>query len=554
MGPYPSCYPKKVQENVLGPTRWRLAANSHQRRQVISFERLTLRNAGQALFATAGFLLAVALTACNTRPDPSTLHFLLESSPNSLDLRQGTDAQSERVGALIYDPLVHRDAQFNLQPWLATSWTRPDPLTWVFKIRPGVRFHDGHPLTAADVAWTIRSLSNGAVISSKSSAFANVTAIETPDPMTLLLRTATPDNSLAFNMSDGLFGVVEQGAGRDEGLHPIGTGPYRFVSQVQDKEVLVDANPAYWNGAPHIPHIRFEIVPDIITAALELKKGSADVASNVVTPDEAHALETVPNVVVERRLGTPIIYANLNTRDPKLSDPRVRQAIFYALDRPAMVAALSHNDGKLSDSFLPPDHWAHPPAGTLNQYPRDVAKAKALLDAAGFHPDKDGIRLRFTLKTSTDELTRLIAQSVQQQLADAGIALTIRPAEFGTFYADVVKGAFQMYMMRWTGATNLDPDIFRYCFATSSFPPKGANRGFYSNPELDRLVAGAGASPDRAVQLRDYIRIQQIVNTDVPAIPLWNPANEVVHSTRLTDVHPEADGSFSFLRTARLKN
>jgi peptide/nickel transport system substrate-binding protein len=512
-----------------------------------------LSQAKHLLLACAVAAVCLSLTSCHRAPDPNTLTFLIESSPNSLDLRQGTDAQSERIGALIYDPLVHRDAQFNLQPWLATSWSRPDPLTWTFHLRSGVRFHDGHPLTSADVAWTIRSLSNGTLVTSKSGAFLGVTSIETPDALTLTLHTKAPDNSLAFNLSDGLFGVVEQGAGRDEGLHPVGTGPFRFVSQVQDKDVVVEANPAYWNGAPHIPRIRFEIIPDLITAALELEKGSADVASNVITNDEVHSLEGLPNIRVDRTPGTPVVYANFNTRDPILRDPRVRQAVAYAMDRPALIAALSHNEAKLADSFLPPSHWAHAPSSALAQYPHDPQKAIALLEAAGYHADKNGVRLRFTLKTSTDETIRVLAEAVQSQLAAVGIDLTIRPSEFGTFYSDITKGAFQMYILRWVGATNLDPDIFRYCFATSSFPPQGANRGFYANPEIDRLVAEAGASPERAVQLRDYIRIQQILSVDLPAIPMWNPADELVHSTRLTNVHPDADGSFSFLRTARLQ-
>jgi ABC-type transport system substrate-binding protein len=201
---------------------------------------------------------------------------------------------------LIYDPLVRKDSHFNLQPWLATSWERADPLTWIFHLRAGIRFHDGHPLTAADVAWSIRSMTNGAIITAKGGAFKSITAVDTPDPLTVVVHTSTPQPSLLFNLSDGLFGVVEAGAARDEGLHPIGSGPFRFVSQVQDKEVLLDRNPTYWAGAPSptIEHIRFQVVPDTITAALEMKKGSADVESNVLTMDMVHAFATASPICV----------------------------------------------------------------------------------------------------------------------------------------------------------------------------------------------------------------------------------------------------------------
>lgn len=216
--------------------------------------------------------MLLSLQGCTSSPSrPDTVRFLIESSPNNLDLRQGTDAQSERIGALIYDPLVHRDASFHLTPWLASSWTQPDSTTWIFRLRPHVLFHDGHPLTSKDVAWSIRSLTNGALITSKAGAFAGLTRIETPDPLTLILHTKAPDASLLFNLSDGLFGVVEEGAGRDEGLRPIGTGAFRFVSQVQDKDVVLERNVSYWNGAPSIPRLIFDVTPDNITTALELK-------------------------------------------------------------------------------------------------------------------------------------------------------------------------------------------------------------------------------------------------------------------------------------------
>ena len=155
-----------------------------------------------------------------------------------------------------------------------------------------MRFHDGRPLEAEDVAWTIRSMIDGTLITAKGGAFASVDRIEVRDRLTFVVRLKHPDAGLLFNMSDGLFGVVPRGSGRDFGLHPIGSGPFRFVSAVQDKEVIVARNPDYWAGAPKINGVRFTVVPDAITSALELRKGSADLASNVLTFDMVHALES----------------------------------------------------------------------------------------------------------------------------------------------------------------------------------------------------------------------------------------------------------------------
>jgi peptide/nickel transport system substrate-binding protein len=495
----------------------------------------------------------LTLTACrSSQSDSHTLKFLIESSPNNLDLRQGTDSQSERIGELIYDPLVRKDDHFNLQPWLATSWDRPDAVTWVFHLRSGVRFHDGKPMTAEDVAWSIKSITNGALISAKGGAFADVASVTASGPLTLVVVTAKPSESLLFNLSDGLFGVVERGAGREEGLHPIGTGPFKFVDQVQDKEVVVERNEAYWGRAPKIERVQFEVVPDNITVALEMKKGSGDVESNVLTQDMVHALQGKPGLEVETGAGARVDYANFNVKDPALRDKRVRQAIACAIDKDALIGALWRGHAEKAESLLPAGHWAAAQPDELPQYPHDVERAKRLLEAAGMMPDKDGVRLRITLKTSTDETTRLEAQAIQAQLREAGIALTLRPAEFGTFYSDITKGAFQMYMLRWIGS-NEDPDIFRYGYATASAPPKGANRGRYSNARVDDLLKAAATETDMAVRRREYVEVQRILADELPGIPLWYPDNVVVHSARLRGVVLNAGGSFDFLRTAELR-
>ncbi|MEO6922690.1 MAG: ABC transporter substrate-binding protein [Bryocella sp.] len=503
--------------------------------------------------ALVAVILLIGISGCQShRRDETTLQFIIESSPNNLDLRQGTDAQSERVGATIYDALVQKDEHYNLQPWLATSWERPDALTWVFHLRNGVRFHDGKPMGAEDVAWSMRSMIDGSLITAKGGSFAAVERVEVSDPLTVVVRMKHADNALLFNLSDGLFGVVERGAGKDEGLHPVGTGPFRFVDQVQDKDVIVERNADYWAGAPQIPRVYFEVVPDNITTALEMKKGSADAESNIITQDMVHALAAMPNLVVEAGPGSRVNYASFNVHDPALRDARVRQAIAFAIDKPAIIAALWRGNAVSADTLLPPGHWASANHDELPQYPHDVQRARALLDAAGMKPDKDGVRLHFTMKTSTDETTRLEAQAMQQQLRAVGIDMSLRPAEFGTFYSDVTKGAFQMYMLRWIGS-NEDPDIFRYTAATDAVPPRGANRGRYSNPRVDALIADARSQTEQAAARKEYVEIQQILATDLPTIPLWYPKNVVVHTTRVTNVHPDAGGSFDWLRTAKLQ-
>lgn len=155
------------------------------------------------------------------------------------------------------------------------------------------------------------------------------------------------------------------------------------------------------------------------------------------------------------------------------------------------------------------------------------------------------------MKTSSVEDVRLLAAVLQQQFARVGIALDLRSYEFATFYADVTRGAFQLYSLRWIGG-NEQPDIFSYAFSTARFSPKGANRGHYSNPKLDALLDDAAQSTDPARRRADYIEAQKILAADLPAINLWYRDTVVVHNKRLTHVSPTPSGSFTFLETAEL--
>jgi peptide/nickel transport system substrate-binding protein len=390
-----------------------------------SFTRMTVFR-GVAVVCI-GVMLAALVGCHGERREPGTVVVILESSPNNLDPRRGTDAQSEHVGGLIFDALVKKDENYNLKPWLATNWEQPGALTWVFHLRDGVRFQDGRPLEAEDVVWTIESLIDpklAGLITAKSGAFAAVDRVEARDRLTVVVRMRRPDAGLLFNMSDGQFGVVPRGSGSDFGLHPVGSGPFRFVSHVQDKEVVLERFDGCWsqkpthrdetamNGAPDssvIRRVRFEVVPDTITSALELQKGSADAASNVLTPDMVYALRNAPGLETASGPGSNVWYLNFNVADPALGDKRVRQAVALAMDREAIVAALWSGHARLADTLLPPGDWAVARSEELAHYSHDPARAAKLLEAAGHPVGRDGVRLRLTLKISQDETTRLLA-------------------------------------------------------------------------------------------------------------------------------------------------
>ncbi len=474
---------------------------------------------------------------------------LIESSPTNLDPRVGLDAQSERIDNLIFDDLLARGDDLNVAPGLAERWEAPDPITYIFHLHRGVRFHDGRPLTSRDVKWTFDSLLQGKVRSTKAAVYRFVDRIEVPDDSTVIFRMKEADATLLWNLSDGAIGIVPEGSGDEMTRQPIGSGPFRFVSAETDREVLLERNDNYWGEKAKLDRVRFAVVPDETTQALELRKGSGDIAINSLTPDTVLTLAKESNLAVERSPGTRLAYLAFNLRDSILKDVRVRQAIACALDRRPMIDYLWRGQAQPARSVLPTQSWAY--NGDVPPYPHDPAKANQLLDVAGY-PASNGVRFHLTMKTSTDANTRLMVAVMQQQLRDVGIALDIRSFEFATFFSDVTHGAFQMYGLRWIGG-NEDPDIFEYAFDSAKFPPNGANRSFYSNPRVDALIDQARRTVDPAVRKPLYGEVQRILADDLPYINLWYLDNVMVHTRRVRNVKLTPAGNYDFLRTAELE-
>jgi peptide/nickel transport system substrate-binding protein len=473
---------------------------------------------------------------------------IIESSPTNLDPRVGLDAQSERIDELLFDALLTRDANLNVRPGLAERWDIPDPLTYVFHLHQRVKFHDGRPLTSRDVKWTFDSILQGKIRSTKSSTYRFVERIDAPDDSTVVFHLKEPSATLLWNLSEGAIGIVPYGSGDEESRHPIGSGPFHFFSAEQDKDVVIEQNDDYWGNKARLKRVRFIVVPDTTTRALELRKGSADIAINALTADTEVALRREKSLEIMREPGTVLAYLAFNMRDPILKDVHVRQALAYAIDRRPLIHYLWRDFAQPAISILPPQSWAYDP--NLPTYDYNPEHSRQLLDAAGYAP-VNGIRFHLVMKTSTEESSRLMAAVLQQQLREVGIALDIRSFEYATFFFDVTHGAFELYSLRWIGG-NEDPDIFEYVFHSARFTPKGANRSFYSNPRIDILIDQARRELDQNTRRQLYGEIQQILAQDLPSINLWYFDNVLVHSKRVANLTLNPSGNYDFLKTAEL--
>lgn len=492
--------------------------------------------------------LSMALSSCSrsVASEPGVVNFVIESMPTNLDPRIGTDAQSERIDGLIFDSLVELDARRIPRGDLAARWEVPNPTTYVFHLRPGVKFQDGRTLTSADVKYTFDSVIDGSVMTSKRGALRLVKSIEAPDAATVIFYLSEPDAAFLADIGRPEFGVVPAGSGGDAATHPIGTGPFRFVSLQQDDNVVLERNATYFRTPPKVERVQFRIVPEAVVRALELRKGTADLELSSLEPDMIPVLRKQEALEVTEVPGTNYSYIAFNFEDPILARLPVRQALAHATNREEIIRYLYRGQARLADGPMPPSSWVYQP--DVTRYDYDPQQSEQLLDSAGLprRPELGGTRVKLTLKTSTDETTRLLATVLQEQWRKVGVDLELRSMEPATLASDIARGDFELYTLRWIGANN-DPGFFEFAFSSKRFPPMGGNRGRYRNPQVDSLLDQARVEVDQEKQHELFGKIQKIISEDLPYESLWFMDNISVHRKRISNVQLSPTGDFDFL-------
>lgn len=511
-----------------------------------SFSGQRVRNSPPSSFSALLILLTLVAAGCgrqDRRPD-DIIVVGMANSPTNFDPAVGLDEASQKIHQLLFDPLLKIDSDLRVVPALATSLEWPDPSTYVVTIPDGVRFHDGRALTVRDVAFTFRRFLDPAFVSGRKGAYRSLTAVDVLDEHRVAFRLSEPSASFPINL---VMGIVPEGTGPEAARNPIGSGPYRFESFAPDDRTVLSAFADYHGGAPRNAGLVLRVIPDETMRGLELRKGSIDLVVNDLSPDLVAGLRRTDQLQVATGAGTDFAYLGFNLRDPVLQNEHLRQAIAYAVDTGAIVDHLRQGLAERAVGIVPPMSWAFN-ADTF-RYERDLDKARALLDQAGYpEPDGDGPapRLTLSLKTSTAEAYRLQAAVLQQQLRDVGIALDLRSYEFATLFADVIRGNVQLYTLQWVGVT--DPDMLRRVFHSTQVPPTGFNRGYYQNPAVDRLIDAATAALDETERRRLYGEAQDVIARDVPYVSLWYKTNVAVGQRTLTGLQLSPTAEFTFLQ------
>jgi peptide/nickel transport system substrate-binding protein len=467
------------------------------------------------------FLLFVfcGLSACHNQEadQRQEIRFAIAQAPINLDPRYATDAASARVNRLIYRSLVGFDASSKPIPDLAT-WQVISQTQYRFKLgKAGRTFHDGASLNAKDVQATYASF-----LSLKDSPlwaeFANISRIQILDDNTFDFYLKAADNAFPAKLIIGILPVSQIAKGRDFSHHPLGTGPLAFVSWTNTLQLKRVADSQI---------ITLLEVKDPTVRILKLMRAEVDILQGDLPPELVRYLKAQPNIKVTESQGANFSYLGFNLQDKTLANLKVRQAIAHAINRPEIIQQALVGTPREAGAILPPEHWAG--NKSLAPYVFNPALSKQLLKESGVQ-----LPLHLVYKTSTDAQRVRLATIMQAQMAEAGISLEIKSLDWGTFFEDVKHGHFQLFGLTWVGINT--PDIYAKAFGSDNAPPRGFNRGHFSDATLDALLAK-----------QDWQAATNTIHQQLPYVPLWYEGQFTATRADISQYAPKADGNWDDL-------
>jgi peptide/nickel transport system substrate-binding protein len=454
--------------------------------------------------------------------------------PDQLDPQKTSAYFSFEVLENVFDTLVAPDANLEMKPALAERWElSSDQLTWTFHLRNGVTFHDGTPLRADDVVYSYRRIIDEKL--SNVDKFSAVTDVQAVDPATVVIRVKQPTPNLLTNLGGfkGMAIVLRSNVESGQiATHPVGTGPFAFVSRKSGDNIVLKANPNYWGGAPKIPGVTFQFISEPSTALSALQAGEIDWTDSVPT-QRVTQLRNDDSIHLAVTPSNDYWYLALNEAKPPWNDSRVRQAIAYAIDRKAIVQATSYGTAVANQLAIPDGNPWFAPYG---KYDLDLDKAKSLLAEAGGAP-----KAMDMLVTSEYPQTVTAAQVIADNLAPLGITVNIRTVDMATWLDQQNSGNFDMLMMGWLG--NIDPDDFYYA---QHHTGGTSNAQKFSNPDVDRLLDAGRSETDQNARRDDYAKAAAIIADQASYIYLYNPSVIQAWNTKLTGYDARRDKAIRF--------
>ena len=501
-----------------------------------------------------GALFGGQTAFAQTPKDGGTLVMVVQPEPPSLASYLSTAGPIGQVATKVYDGLLEYDFDLNPKPSLATSWTvADDGKTITFKLRKGVTFHDGTPFTSADVQFSIMEVLKK-VHPRGPNTFKDLVAIETPDPYTAVFKLSRPAPYMIRALSGYESPMLPKHLFEGTDLRnspyankPIGTGPFKFVEWKKGQYIRLDRNENYWRkGLPHLDRIVARFIPDASTRTAAIERGEVQFGAFSAVPNvDAKRLRTDPRFVVTTKgysMINPIMVLEMNTKRPPFDKKAVRQAVAYALDRKFIVDNIWFGFGKpatgpISSNFAAVGLYTDKVRNY--QTPDRIAKANALLDAAGYPRGADGVRFKITHDVLPyGESWQRLGEYIKQALGDVGIAVTLR-------YEDVpswLRRIFADYDFQITSDFYYqlaDPVLGMHRQYLTSQIRQGTvfvNSTRYSNPRIDALMERGAKEQDPTKRSAIYTEIQQILTEDMPVLVLFEMQFVTVYDAKLKDV------------------
>ncbi|ORC49173.1 peptide ABC transporter substrate-binding protein [Burkholderia sp. A27] len=488
-----------------------------------------------------------------------TLTYAVQQEPPSLVSLLDTNTVIRNISAKITEGLLRYDAQFRPQPLLAIAWNvSPDGLRYTFRLRPGVKWHDGESFTSADVRYSI--LTQKRLGPRGRITLANVERVETPDPLTAIVVLGKPTPYLIKALSSAELPIVPQHRYGDGDplaspnlTSPVGTGPFIFDKWVRGSYVSLRKNPNYWRpGVPHLDRVIYRIVPDQAAISAALETGEVDAATNVGLADLGR-LATLPQLKIDDSYDAYLnnaAFLEFNLENPVLAKPEVRKAIAHAVDRNFIRDNVFYKRSSLVDSPVPAVLANYYDDSTFH-YPFDLSAANRLLDEAGYPKQADGQRFALKINYISGADFRRAADYLRAALSRIGVKATILDGDLPTYLRRAYTA--REFDLNLNGLGRLyDPTVGVQRIYWSNgvkHPLIWINASHYQNPQVDDLFRAAAIETDEVRRAAAFRQIQQIVGRDLPVLPLVTvPSALQVYHARVHNLNNSIDltaGDFS---------
>src|SRR5215471_6974073 len=461
-----------------------------------------------------------------------TIIFAAGADPDSLDPQNTQSNTGEQVNRMMYDNLVRFSTKMQIEPALAESWTQSkDGLVWTFKLRKGVKFHDGTAFDAKAVKYLFDRVL-GEEKPFKASLYTPfVQGAQVVDDATIRVTLKQPFAAFLFRLAHSAGGIPSPAAhqkwGKDFALHPSGTGPFKFVEWVKGDRVVVERNDGYWGGRPLLDRVVVKTVKEDAARVLMLESGDADLILNI-PPEDIPRLRKDARFSVESIATARALYVTINVKKKPFDDVRVRQALNYAVNREAIVKSLFQGNAEVISGIVAPLQNGY---AKLPGYPFDPKKAKELLAQAG------AASLKVKLLSHKGRYVKdfELVQAVQQDLSAVGVEAALSTMEWGA-YLSATKAApehtdRELFMLGWSPSTGEAQWGTFPLLHSSQWVPKGDNRGFFSSKALDDALDRATTATSDQARLAALGEAQQVIIKEAPVIFLLSP-NMVVGQTK----------------------